>query len=104
MERHVLLSDACCSTRWPCVLFSWEYLRKPMMMKKQMLIAVAAAAMLAGLAPLALAQNVAIVNGKAVPKARADALAAQVTRAGRQLTPELLEQVKQEVIAREVFM
>jgi peptidyl-prolyl cis-trans isomerase C len=72
-------------------------------MKKQMLTAVAAV-LLAGLAPLAMAQNVAVVNGKAVPKARVDMLAAQVARAGRQVTPEMQEQIKQEVIAREVFM
>ncbi len=74
------------------------------MMKKQMLTAIATAALLAGLAPLAMAQNVAIVNGKAVPKARADVLAAQVAKTGRQVTPELEKQIKEEVIAREVFM
>ena len=73
-------------------------------MKKQILTALAATVLMLGLAPMALAQNVAIVNGKAVPKARADMLAAQVTRAGRQLTPELEQQIKEEVIAREVFM
>ena len=73
-------------------------------MKKQILTAIAATALLAGMAPMAMAQNVAIVNGKAVPKARADVLAAQVAKAGRQLTPELEKQIKEEVIAREVFM
>lgn len=56
-------------------------------------------------APLgALAQNVAVVNGKAVPKARLDALLQQVTASGRPRTPELEGQVREEVIAREVFM
>lgn len=73
------------------------------MMKKQMLTVVAAA-LLAGLAPVAMAQNLAIVNGKAVPKSRTDVLTAQVAKSGRQVTPELQEQIKQEVIAREVFM
>ncbi|MFM7343137.1 MAG: peptidylprolyl isomerase [Betaproteobacteria bacterium] len=50
------------------------------------------------------AQNLAIVNGKAVPKTRLDALAAQVERAGRQITPEMAGQLREEVIAREVFM
>ncbi|MEY3475362.1 MAG: hypothetical protein RL087_1820, partial [Pseudomonadota bacterium] len=52
----------------------------------------------------ALAQNIAIVNGKPVPKARADALAAQVAKSGRPVTPELTAQIKDEVIAREIFM
>jgi len=73
-------------------------------MKKQFLSAIAAAAMLCALAPLAQAQNVAIVNGKAVPKARVDALAQQVARAGRPVTPEMQGQLRDEVIAREVFM
>ncbi len=63
---------------------------------------------LAGLLALAsagaLAQNVAIVNGKAVPKTRLDALAAQIERAGRQITPDMAGQLREEVIAREIFM
>ena len=47
-------------------------------MKKQILSAFATATLLAALAPAAMAQNVAIVNGKAIPKARADALAARI--------------------------
>ena len=50
------------------------------------------------------AQNVAIVNGKAVPKSRVEALAQQVARSGRPVTPEVENQIKDEVIAREVFM
>ena len=52
----------------------------------------------------ALAQNLAIVNGKAVPKARLDALAQQVAKSGRPVTPEMEGQLREEVIAREVFM
>ncbi len=52
----------------------------------------------------ALAQNVAIVNGKAVPKERVQALAQQLERSGRPVTPEIESQIKQEVIAREIFM
>ncbi len=53
----------------------------------------------------ALAQNVALVNGKAVPKARVDALIAQVTKSGQQQrTPELEKQVRDEVVLREMFM
>ncbi len=67
-------------------------------MKKHLLAAVAAATLCAALP--ALAQNIAIVNGKAVPKARADALAAQVVKSGRPITPEVTNQIKDEVIAR----
>ena len=73
-------------------------------MKKQLLVTLVSAALLGSLAPLAIAQNLAIVNGKAVPKARADALAAQVARAGRPVTPEMDGQIKNEVISREIFM
>jgi peptidyl-prolyl cis-trans isomerase C len=50
------------------------------------------------------AQNVAIVNGKAVPKTRVDLLAAQLSKSGRPMTPELQGQLRDEVIAREIFM
>ena len=73
-------------------------------MKKHLLTGIAAAALMAGLTPLAFAQNLAIVNGKAVPSSRADVLADQVKRSGRQITPELEKQIKDEVIAREIFI
>ena len=73
-------------------------------MKKQLLNALAAAALLATLAPAAMAQNVAIVNGKAVPTARLEALAQQLARSGRPVTPEMQNQLRDEVIAREVFI
>ena len=50
------------------------------------------------------AQNVAIVNGKAVPKARLDLLMQQATRGGQQpVTPELEARARDEVVLREVF-
>ncbi|OYY52260.1 MAG: peptidylprolyl isomerase [Polaromonas sp. 39-63-203] len=52
----------------------------------------------------AVAQNVAIVNGKAVPKSRVDSLAQQIAKSGRPITPEIETQLREEVIAREVFM
>ncbi len=52
----------------------------------------------------AFAQNIAIVNGKAVPKSRAEALTQQLIRSGRPVTPEVEDQIKEEVIAREIFM
>ena len=56
------------------------------------------------LATGALAQNIALVNGKAVPKSRVQALAQQLERSGRPITPEIEGQIKDEVIAREIFM
>jgi peptidyl-prolyl cis-trans isomerase C len=50
------------------------------------------------------AQNIAIVNGKAVPTTRVEALAQQVARSGRPITPDVEAQIKEEVIAREIFM
>ena len=70
-------------------------------MKKHLLAALAAATVV--VTP-AFAQNVAIVNGKAVPKSRVEALSAQVARSGRPITPEITAQIKEEVIAREIFM
>src|SRR4051812_8715461 len=71
-------------------------------MKKVLLTAVLAATI--GIALPAAAQNVAIVNGKPVPKARVDMLAAQLSKAGRPVGPEMQGQLKDEVIAREIFM
>ena len=67
-------------------------------------IAAAATSVLLGLSFAATAQNVAIVNGKAVPKTRAEALTQQVARSGRPITPDVEQQIREEVIAREIFM
>ncbi len=50
------------------------------------------------------AQNIAVVNGKPVPSSRVEALKQQVERSGRPVTPEMMGQIKEELIAREVFM
>lgn len=73
-------------------------------MKKPFLFAAAVVSLLALGAQAALAQNIAIVNGKAVPQSRVDSLAQQVVRSGRPVTPEMQSQLREEVIAREVFM
>lgn len=52
----------------------------------------------------ALAQNIAIVNGKPVPKARVEALMSQATKQGQPASPELEAQVRDEVVMREMFM
>ncbi len=70
-------------------------------MKKLSLVAVA----LAVLAPVAVqAQNIAVVNGKAVPKARFEALITQITKQGQPKTPDLERQVKEELVFREILV
>lgn len=73
-------------------------------MKKSLTATLVAAAIATLAAVPALAQNIAIVNGKAVPTARADALAQQVAKSGRPVTPEMQGQLREEVIMREIFM
>ena len=73
-------------------------------MKNRFLLVPMMAALLAVSALPAAAQNVAIVNGKAVPKTRLDAIAQQVAKAGRPITPEMQGQLREEVITREIFM
>ena len=73
-------------------------------MKKNVLLATTLTCLMALSATAALAQNVAIVNGKAVPKARLDSLSQQIESSGRPITPEMQGQLREEVIAREVFM
>lgn len=65
------------------------------------------AAVLSLSAPLVLAQNIAVVNGKGVPKARVDALAEQVLRAqgGKmEMTPDIQAKLRDEVVVREIYM
>ena len=51
------------------------------------------------------AQNLAVVNGKAIPSSRADQAVKQVVAQGQgQDSPQLREAVKQQLIAREVMM
>lgn len=69
-------------------------------MKKHLL----SAALVALMASPVLAQNLAVVNGKPVPTSRIKALQQQVEASGRPVTPEVLAQIKEELIAREVFM
>ncbi|RQO57422.1 peptidylprolyl isomerase [Paucibacter sp. KBW04] len=73
---------------------------------KKFVLAASVAALSAALLPMsASAQNVAIVNGKPVPKARVEQLINQVVKGGQQArTPELEAQVKDEVVLREIFM
>jgi peptidyl-prolyl cis-trans isomerase C len=63
-----------------------------------------ALSLVATLSLSAMAQNLAVVNGKPVPSSRVEALKQQVERSGRPVTPEILAQIKEELIAREIFM
>ncbi len=69
---------------------------------KSLLCSLAVAAAFLPLA--AQAQNLAIVNGKAVPKARVDSLIQQAKRAGQQVSPELEQQARDQVVLREIFV
>ncbi len=51
------------------------------------------------------AQNIAVVNGKAIPTSRVDAAVKQMVAQGQQTdTPQLREAIKRELIGREVLM
>jgi len=73
-------------------------------MKKKLLSGLVAAALLGTIALPVSAQNLAVVNGKPIPKERVEALKQQVERSGRPVTPEMEGQIKEEIIAREIFM
>ena len=56
------------------------------------------------LLPLAvMAQNIAVVNGKPVPKARLDALLKNAARNGQAVPPEMEAQARDQVVLREIF-
>jgi peptidyl-prolyl cis-trans isomerase C len=62
-------------------------------------------ALLAVVAVPAFAQNVAVVNGKAIPTSRVEAVVKQVVAQGQQPdSPQLRELIKKDLIGREVMM
>ena len=62
-------------------------------------------ALIAVIAAPAFAQNLAVVNGKAIPTSRVDAVVKQVVASGQgQDSPQLREQIKKSLIEREVLM
>ncbi len=73
-------------------------------MKHKLFSSLAQFAVIASFCAASMAQNVAIVNGKAVPMSRVEALSQQVERSGRPVTPEMQQQIRDEVITREIFM
>ena len=77
---------------------------KPTLNASRAVLRLAIFATAAGLMPLAAsAQNVAIVNGKPVPKTRVDALVKQAQRSGQQVGPEVQQQARDQVVLREIF-
>jgi len=52
----------------------------------------------------AMAQNLAVVNGKPVPSSRADVMVKQMVSQGQQDTPELRAMIKDELINREILI
>ena len=52
----------------------------------------------------AFAQNIAVVNGTPIPKARVDALVEQLVHQGQQDSPQLQAAVREELINREILM
>jgi peptidyl-prolyl cis-trans isomerase C len=56
------------------------------------------------LAPAAQAQNAAVVNGKPIPSAKVDEFMAALAAQGRPASPELRVAVRDELIAREIFL
>jgi len=52
----------------------------------------------------AFAQNIAVVNGTPIPKARADELIQQLVQQGQQDSPQLQQAVREELVNREILM
>jgi peptidyl-prolyl cis-trans isomerase C len=69
-------------------------------MFKKTLAALAVATVFASAAQ---AQNIATVNGKPVPQARAELLMQQAARSGQPASPELEQRVREEAVVREIF-
>jgi peptidyl-prolyl cis-trans isomerase C len=62
-------------------------------------------ALIAAAAIPAFAQNIAVVNGKAIPSSRVEAVVKQVVAQGQQPdSPQLRDAIKKDLIAREVMM
>ncbi|MEY3016205.1 MAG: hypothetical protein RJB19_517, partial [Pseudomonadota bacterium] len=50
------------------------------------------------------AQNIAVVNGRPIPKERADLFLKELEKQGQQVTPELAALVRQELVDREILL
>ncbi|MEY3410254.1 MAG: hypothetical protein RIS02_1981, partial [Pseudomonadota bacterium] len=63
-----------------------------------------ALSLVAALSFSALAQNLAVVNGKPIPKAREDAWVKELTKQGQADSPDLRKMVKERLIQNEVLL
>lgn len=77
--------------------------RPTLALRRPLRLAAPVIALVLALPLAALAQNVAVVNGKAVPKSRLDTLLQQAERAGQKVTPEMQGQAREQVVLREIF-
>jgi peptidyl-prolyl cis-trans isomerase C len=75
----------------------------PLLMKLKTHALCSALAVALALPLAATAQNIALVNGKPVPKTRVEQLIAQATKAGQQVSPEMQVQARDQVVLREIF-
>jgi peptidyl-prolyl cis-trans isomerase C len=66
-------------------------------------LALAATVSLTAVSLPALAQNVAVVNGTPVPVSRADAMVREMVRQGQPNSPQLQQQVREELVKREIL-
>lgn len=66
-------------------------------------VALSGLAAFSTLSPPAFAQNIAVVNGKPIPKAKVDEFVALLAAQGRPDSPELRDAIRDELIAREIF-
>ena len=73
-------------------------------MKKLALTTLAIGSLLSVLAVGAQAQNLAVVNGKAIPTSRMEVFEQQAGASGKPVTDDIRRQIKEEVITREVFV
>ena len=62
------------------------------------------AVLLAGASSLAAAENAAVVNGTAIPASRVEAFVKAMVAQGRPDTPDMRQAVREELIARELFV
>jgi peptidyl-prolyl cis-trans isomerase C len=61
------------------------------------------AAVVSAVSPVVMAQNIAIVNGKAVPVARLLAAKAQMAKSGQPMQPGMDDKIKEQLVLREIF-
>ena len=77
---------------------------KPKILAARFALAPILVALAASMPLAAMAQNIAVVNGKPVPKARVEMLLQQAARGGQQVTPEMQGQARDQVVLREIFV